>query len=351
MSYTWAQFKAATQECYNPGAQSTDRENAAIAAVANRVKSLIAREVYSDLPLAKSYEDLYLKAKVALGGYVLTSNFATVSAAVATLLTVDGAMGGMSSYNAAQIQNAMDDFDGTATLFNQLLVTAAVEIQRHAPGYRDNQATPYHSGSSGVVVDGFVSRITLSFDGEIKQVLFGDRFEALAANTAYAVDDYVQSNGRVYKCVTAGTSANPLGDGLVSTDSEDETTGTAVFQYYAPLDYRPMKPVAWWDRYRLQQDEPCETGLFTVNDAGTELWVYPAMDSDHDIIVGWSGIKHSFLDADTTTFNQPCAQYAAEFVRGMMEKNVLGDARAASISLSSASALLKRLWMDSSAKR
>ena len=353
MSMTFTQFRDATLACFNPSAQGSAREEAAIEAVALLVKSQIVREVDSDLERAKSYLNSYREAKLRLAGYTITSNFATVKAGVVTRLTVDGArapLSDSSGYNDKNIQQAIDDFNGTATMFDQLLTTAAVEIQRHVPGYHPSQVSLYKKGDAGVTIDGFVSRITFSNAGIVRRVWRGTLYDALVANTAYDVDDLVQSNGRVYKCVTAGTSANPLGAGLVSTDGEDETTGTAVFNYFSPLDYRLMDPVPWWDRFRLQQDEPCVVGLWTINRPGTEIWVYPATEDDTSIMVEWEGFKSSFAGSDSTSFDQPCAQYAAQFIRGMLQKDLLEDSRAASASLATASAMLKRLWLDSSAR-
>jgi hypothetical protein len=353
MSLTWTQFREAAIAAYNPGAQGTAREAAAIEAVALFVKSKIVREVDSDLERAKSYLNSYIDAKLKLAGYTITSNFTTVKASVIIRLTNDGTrlpLSAASGYNDLAIQEAIDDFNGTATMFDQLLITAAVEIQRHAPGYQSNQVSTYKKGDPTVTIDGFVSKVTFSEQGIIRAIWYGTRYNALAGNTAYAADDLVQSNGRVYKCVTAGTSANPIGAGLTSTDGEDETTGTAVFQYYAPLDYDQMRNVPWWDRFRLQQDEPCTTGLCTIKKGGSEFWVYPALDDDHDIKVEWDGLKTTFSGSDATTFDQPCAQYAAQFIRGMLQKDILDDPRAANASLATASAMLKRLWMDSSSR-
>lgn len=353
MSTTWTQFRDATLACFNPSAQGAAREEAAIEAVALLVKSQIVREVDSDLERAKSYLNSYRTAKFQLAGYTITSDFATVKAGVITRLTVDGArapLSDSSGYNDKNIQQAIDDFNGAAVMFDQLLTTAAVEIQRHVPGYHPSQVSLYKKGDATVTIDGFISKISFASAGIVRRAWRGTLYDALAANTAYAVDDYVQSNGRVYKCVTAGTSANPLGAGLVSTDGEDETTGTAVFNYFSPLDYILMRPVPWWDRFRLQQDEPCATGLWAINKPGTEIWVYPALEDDTSVMVEWDGFKSTFAGADATTFDQPCAQYAAQFIRGMLQKDILDDNRAASASLATASAMLKRLWLDAAAR-
>ena len=349
MSLTWTNFRSAVLSAYNPGAQGAACENAAIEAVANLVKSQIVREVDSDLPLAKSFREAYLAAKVRLAGYTITSNFATVKAAVIVRITVDGARSGISAasgYNDVQIQQAIDDFNGTATMFDQLLVMAAIEIQRHVPCYKSNQESTYTLASSEIRNDGFVTRLTLPDQSMLRGLWFGFTYDAIAANTAYAVDDYVVSNGRVYQCTVAGTSANPLGDGLVKIDGTDEVSGTAEFAYIRPLDYMRVYPRKWEDRQILFQDQSSQDLLYVINPPGTEVWVYPAMRDEHALKLEWDGLKTSFAGADVTPFDPPAAQFAAEHIRSMLQKNVLEDARAASASMAVAAAHLKRMYLD-----
>ena len=90
MSQLYSAFKANVLARYNTGAQTASREDAAIQAVADYAKSQIVREVDADLPLRQSYLNSYREAKVRLAGYTITSNFATVLAAVKTRITVDG---------------------------------------------------------------------------------------------------------------------------------------------------------------------------------------------------------------------------------------------------------------------
>jgi hypothetical protein len=349
MSMTWTNFRSAVLSAYNSGAQGAACEAAAIEAVANLVKSQIVREVDSDLPLAKSYRDAYLAAKVRLAGYTITSNFATVKAAVIIRITVDGARSGISSvggYNDLQIQQAMDDFNGTVTMFDQLLVMAAIEIQRHVPCYKSNQESTYTLASSEIRNDGFVTKLTLPDQSILRGLWFGLTYDALVANTAYAVDDYVASNGRVYQCVVAGTSANPLGDGLVSIDGLPEVSGTAEFNYIRPLDFMRMAPVSWADRQYLFQDQSSVDLLYVIAPPGTEAWIYPAMRDEHALKLEWDGLKTVFAGADSTPFDAPAAQYAAEHIRSMLQKNVLEDNRAASASMAVAAAHLKRMYLD-----
>jgi len=349
MSMTYSAFKDAVLLAYNPGAQGSARENAAIEAVALLVKSQIVREVDSDLPLAKSFRDAYLAAKVKLAGYTITSNFATVKAAVIVRLTIDGARAGISEvsgYNDVNIQQAIDDFNGGAVMFDQLLAAAALDLQRHVPCFQSNQENSYDIDSTEITNEGFVSKLTLPSQAVVKRLWHGYVYEALVANTAYAVDDYVLSNGRVYQCTVAGTSANPLGDGLLSTDGLAEVSGTASFVYLRPLDYLIATPVAWADRQAMFQNEACVNLVYAIKPTGDELWFYPALRQEYGLKLEWSGLKTTFAGGDSTSFDEPAAQYAAEYIRGMLQKNVAEDSKAAAGSLAVASDRLKRLWID-----
>lgn len=351
MSYTWTQFKTAVINAYQAGAKDAAREEAALQAVADYVKGQIIREVEGDLQIAKSYRDSYLSAKVKLAGYTITSNFAAVKAAVLTRLTVDAARTGISEsagYNDKQIQQGIDDFNGAASTFDSHLVGAALELQRHVPRYQSGHRDIYAYDDSDVSARGLASILTLPAQSRIDQVLWTDAYvEPLEANTAYAVDDEVESNGRIYVCVEAGTSANPLGDGLLETEpEEDETSGTAVFHYLRPTCYREATPVGWRNIQRLLQSEG-DGGAFGVDPQGAELWFHPALDDERAILLVWSGLKHTFADNDATAFDQPAATFAAEWIRGMILKSVAEDERGAASSFALATSLLKRLWLDS----
>lgn len=346
MSYTWTQFKAAVQDMYGVGAKSTNREEAAIAAVASYVKAKLLVEVYSDLTGAKHYMNLYVQQKADLAGYTITSSTAAVTAAVVTLLTVDGVMQGMSAYRASIITKAINDFNGMATTFDNLLLVAAIELQRKVKCFRSNQRNTYDSDTSGVSSEGFVSKITLPDQSTTKAVYYGTKYEALAALTAYAVDDFVESNGRVYQCNTAGSTPADISTGLITTDGTDEILGTATFVFYGALDFNPCSPVKWESRQAMYQDETCLTYIFTVNPQGTELWVFPAMDSDHRVIVEWDGIKKSFASGDATTFDFSCVEYAAHFIRGSILQTLVEATQAAAVEMGMAQAALRRLYYE-----
>ena len=349
MSQTWTQFVANVQARYNPGAQTTAREAAALRAVADYVKSEIVREVDGDIQLRQSYLTAYRNAKAALAGYTITSNFATVLAAVQTLITVDGereGIAGTGNYTEKTVQQGIDDFHGGKALFDAFLLDAVREIQRKAPCYQDGHENTYLHDTVGVTVDGLASVVELPATREVAAVRWGRHYPDLEADTAYAVEDFVLSNGRAYEVVTAGTTPVSLGDGLTSTDGEDETLGTAVFRYYGPTGFRDAHAVAWSQKYHLVQGSAPVQGIYCTNPQGEKIWFFPALNEDREVRVEWNGLKQTFSGSDTVPFDTACEAAAAEYVRAMIQKNILEDTRASGVSFVVWQNHLKNLWLD-----
>lgn len=354
MSQLYSAFRTNVLARYTTGAQGVAREEAAIQAVADYVKSQIVREVDADLPLRQSYLNSYREAKVRLAGYTLTSNFATVLSAVKTRITVDAARDGIAEtggFNEKMVQQGMDDLNGAATLFSAHLVDAVIEIQRKVHCYQSPFESTYKKGDGGVVIDGYVSKITLPAAFELNAVRYGTRHASLAANTAYAADAKVLSNGRVYICTTPGTSANPLGAGLTVTDGTEQLSGTAGFKLYSATDYQVASAVSWASRYSLLQNGACVTPLFAINPQGTELWVYPALDDDHEIRLDYEALKLSFADGDSVPFDQQCEMAAAHYVRAMLLTHIAENTRDAAVSMSLWQNGLKHLYLDCIARQ
>lgn len=354
MSQLWSAFVANVQARCTAGAQSTNREDAAIQAVAEFAKSQIVREVEADLPRRQSYLNSYKALKVELAGYTMTSNFATTLAAVKTRITTDGVRLGIAEsggYLDKMVQHAMNDINGVATLFNAHLVDAAIEIQRKAVCYRGPFEVTFDLDDSSVSNVGLATQIELPASFELGAVRYGTRYTALAGNTAYSAGDVRESNGRVYECVTAGTSANPIGDGLTSTDGENETTGTAVFKYTGPTDYADVSPVSWAARYPLMQSECRGTSVYAISPQGDKMLVHPALDDEHDVRVEYTGFKTSFSSGDTVPFDQQCEAAAAHYVKAMLLMQVAENSRDAGVSMQLWQAALRRIYLDCQARK
>lgn len=344
---TWAQFKAGVLLAYNPGGDATKMGYAAVAAY---VKALICREVDGDLLLSKSYMNTYTDLKAKLIGSTVPV-YATTQPEVLIRLTVDASRASIATYINEAIQEAIDDINATTALFEKYVTEAAYDIQRHVVCYTTgNVSTIETSTFTPAQPYGYVTRLNNYVAANtINTVeLYLARYAQALAAQAYAVDDTVQSNQRIYKCVTAGTVA-VVGDGLTSTDGVEETLGTAGFIFTYNRDYNQCTPIKWASRMQLIDNRPVDGNgpWYSISPRGDEIWVYPALDSeDYMLQMMWDGIKVTFVDADTVTFDEKCFVAASEFVRGMIQKNLVGDERAASMAMATYQGMLKRLWLD-----
>jgi hypothetical protein len=347
MSYTWIQFKNAVSDRYNAGAKTTDREQRAIDAVGLFVKSYITREVYGDLPLAKSYEEDYLELKVMLAGYTITSNFATVKAGVLTRITKDGNRAAISAYTDLMIQRGIDDFNGTATTYESMLVEGAMEVQRHVPCMIPRTTTVLNSNNTVLV--GEASQYSLPEGAQILTLKCADLVDDLAAVTAYVLDDEVVSNGRVYKTTTAGTTGASLGAGLVSLDPQTpETLGTAVFEFVRAEHYYSAYALPWRSNAALTSGKCQSTPSYSLSPEGATLLIFPNL-IEEKALLEYRGIKYVFADNDQTPFYSTTAECVAQYIMGMMQKDVAGRPTDAQRSLAAHAALLRRMWLDCNA--
>lgn len=308
---TYSSFVTAVKGRYYPG---TPNEAAAARCVANYVKAELLRQVDGDLEAAKSYRNSYAETKLAIAGYTVTSNAATMRTAINPLITVDATRAAVSTLIDKLIQEALDELSGLATLFNKTLLDAAIDIQRLIPLYCLRQETVYHSDTAGVTVEGSVSQLVPP-GARIRSVRIGLLYDALAEGVAYAVNDIVASNGRLYQCSGAGTlGVGELGSGLLTTTGDDEAIGSLSFYYYGPVTLYPVTKVPWSERDSLREGRACSVG-YTIDPQATEMWVYPVIDTDRQLIVEWDGLKQSFLDNDTVAFDPSAEKAAAAYLR------------------------------------
>ncbi len=334
----WTTFKAGVQDAYSQGANTTEIGYAAVAAY---VKALIVREVDSDLPLSKSFMNTYDKLKSQMAGTTVAV-FATTKPEVLTRITVDANRAAISTYIDAAIAEAIADINKMAVTWERYLVEFALDLQRHVPCFTQNQFQQYLK--AGVTSSGFVSKI-IPPAGNVTKVTM-EHYAPDLAVSAYSAGDKVTSNGRMYEVVTAG-AVSTIAVGLVTTDGSDETLGTAVFKFTSSPETVELSPVMWKNRFALSNGEVCQGAYYTINQQNTDMWIFPILDStSYKFLVYWNGIKKTFAGNDNVTFDETCFVPAAEFVRSMVQKNLMSEDRAASFSYANYQVMLRKLWLD-----
>jgi hypothetical protein len=303
-------------------------------AIKEGARGIMARDVESDLALAKSYHDRFERAKFRLAGTRIEENLGVTIAAVRALMPTDADTEAVDAALDNAIEAIRGEFNSMADRFDSLLVEAAIELQRHVPFYRVRQLVSYLMGADGVTNESFVSRVTLPEDARVKQVWFGAYYPALAEGEELEEDDIVVSNGRLYRTITGGTLGDgELGVGLLLTDGEEEDLGDLSFVYYGNVRDFPARKIPWEQRQMLISGDRISGPAYAMPDEQDELWFYPRLDDTHRFDVEYVGIAQSFEDDDVVHFDRVAAKAASHYIRGMLEKTDREDPRAAEGSL------------------
>lgn len=347
---TWEDFMDGVKASYWIGGEPSDA--AMLRAVADYAQAIYERQIEGDLQMAKSFRDSYNEQKNDLAGARIAASAAAVNASVRELLPIAADTDNAQALLDNAISSGLSDFNGGADMFDKLVLDAAIDLQRHIPFYQGRQETTYLEGGSGVENLGFVSAVTPPDGFRIQQVYYGSYREALAEGVAYEVDEYVESNGRIYTVITGGTlNAGQLGGGLTSTDyNDDETLGGLVFQYRCPVSWIPARNFTWADRGVLRAGRLTMGALYSLSPQADAMWFYPALDANHRFILEWSGVKTSFADADLVSFDEPAMAAAAQYVRYMLAKDVRENGPAASAALAMYQSLLRKCVIDNQAR-
>lgn len=311
---TWTAWKTLVAAAYRttaPNAMGVYR------AVAAYTKGQIIREVDRDIPLSRSYRDAYADLRLDLAGYAVTETHATIKTAVLRLLTVDAARPAIGNFLSDLVQQAMDELNAGVTLYDALVLEAAIHLQQQIDGLRGTHESYYKASDLGA--QGAISQGLLPAGCSPQRMNFLRYAQALAEVAAYTAGEFVQSNQRIYEVVTGGTiGAGQLGAGLTSIDStETETIDGVVFRYDGPVVDTPMLLVGW-DRLRpLLQADPADDGAYVwaVDPVARAFFVHPQVDADHQLCLEWGGIKLSFAGTDEVPFGEQEARAAAEYVR------------------------------------
>lgn len=343
----WSTFKSQVISAYNEGAQSTNREAAAVQAVADFVKARILREVDGDLQQAKSYENSYLEAKVRLAGYTMTSNFATTKTGVQTRITVDASRTAISSVVDLWIQQGMDDLNGTKSIYDAALIEAVIDLQRYIDNYRNRHTTFYQREDFDEY--GTASIAQMPCNARPYRFVYQTYYPLVAENVPYAERDYVTSGAHIYKIVIAGTvGTGQMGSGPTSIDPETpQMIGGVGFLYieHPPCFHAYMTSFPWANREDLSCNHSAPSdaeiadyvgedflGLrsnlyaYSLEPRGRSFWVWPRVLDHWQVQVEWDGIKTEFDDADEEMFDVAEARAVAYYIRSTINRFVGNDA-------------------------
>lgn len=348
---TFAQFRTGVQTFYNAGA---DMAKLQYEAVADYVKSKIEREVNQDLERSKSYLNSWMQLKIRLAGTIVSVPFATIKPQVLTRITIDSQRTAIAAVIDLWIQDAMDELDAMKGIFDALLKSCCVDMQRKVMCYQIGNyfyftylaAVPTNSGWATKIP---IASFAAAGNPEILSLEYG-RYEAPLAVGAVALGARVVSNERIYLCVGAGNVA-AVGTGLHSFDRTEETLGTAIFKYDETLAWIPASAVNWLNQSSLTEHRAAGVGpYYTIDPANTFIYASPVLVASEiqnkQIRIQYNGLKVLFLDADTVTFDFPTQKAAAHYVRGNLEENLNGDKNLAATELALYASELRKLWVD-----
>lgn len=315
---TWAEFKTETKKLLSDVVASNDLFASACAAY---VKSMICREVDHDVILSKSYWNYYTEMRRRLLGYQTTLAVgSTLDVAVRILLPVDNVREGIQAYVTQQIKNGYQELTGLDTFLTKTIREACIDLQSYIPCYRLGEETVFTTDN--VTNTGNMCRGPVPFQAEIREAFFLQDIAALAENVAYQAGDYVSSNGRGYMCLVSGElTTGQLGAGLQTTDGSIETLGGMTFTFiYGEACFRSKVVVLpWADRFVLNslrdgcvdKDKPA---MIAIDPESYSFYLWPKLDSTHQLTIFWSGLKFDFVDSDTVPFDETAQEAVKEFV-------------------------------------
>lgn len=312
-------------------------------------RAIMVRDVESDLALAKSYSNSFREGKVKMAGARFTTDLAATTALAKTLMPIDDDTAAATAMLENAIASAYDDLSAMADKFDAFLLQCAIDLQRHVPFYQVRQITSFLYDTAGVETVGFVSKVALPEFARIQQLIYGHFYSPLEPDVAYVADDKVVSNGRVYKVVVGGTlTVYEIGDGLTSTDFEDEELGDLTFILYAPERDWPVRQMEWSARNRLAAGDFSGGPAYCFPPQSDEIWLYPALDATHRFDLEWVGVTEEFEDDDEVTFDRTAAEAAAHYIRQMLYLTEMDDQRQAAASLAFYQKALRKAVIDCS---
>lgn len=297
------------------------------------VRGIMARDIESDLPLAKSYRDSFDRALVKLAGARSADDAATIKASIRALMPVDDDTDAMGGALDNAILACQEQLNGMADQYERFVQEAAIELQRHVPFYQVRQLATYTHDTAGISNTAFYSAVALPEGARVANVWHGEYHPALAEGEELEDGDIVVSNGRLYIVVTGGTlAAYELGDGLTSTDGEDEELGDLTFQYYEPARDYPARFLPWARRHEMVAGRLSAGPFWTMPPEADEVWFYPVLTEGYRFDLDYVAVAQDFQGTDTVTFDRVAAKGAAQYVRGIFAQDS-GDLRGAQAAL------------------
>jgi hypothetical protein len=345
---TFAQWRTQVKNAYQGGEPT---HTALVQAVKDGARAVMVRDVESDLALAKSYSNSFRESKVRLAGTRMTDDIDAVLVEVKGMMPIDDDTQAAAALLENAITSAYDDINGAAEKWDAYLLQAAIDLQRHVAFYQVRQLTTFLAGGTGVVNQGFVSRVQLPATARIQQLWYGHYYPALEDGVAVVAGDIVISNGKAYTVITGGTpTVYEVATGLVSSDGENETLGTMVFTFYAAVPDFPVRKVDWNQRNAMFAGSVGSGAVYTMAPQSDELLLYPALDADHRFDLEWVGVTEDFSDTDDVLFDQPAAEAAAHYIRAMLYTTEMDDARNGAASLALYQRSMRKCVIDNQAR-
>jgi hypothetical protein len=323
---TFSEWRTLVRSAYQGGEPT---QAALLRAVVDGARAILVRDIESDLALAKSYRDSAKQGIVKMAGTRITTDLAATTILVKEMMPIDtDTVANLAILNNA-IESAYDDVNAMADKWDAYLLQAAKDFQVHVPFFQVRQITTYLEDTSGVTIDGFVSRVALPATARIQNLTYGHYYAVLEPDVAYVAEDRVVSNGRVYEVVVGGTlTSYQIGDGLTSTTGDDEELGDLTFKFYRPESDWPVRQMEWPSRNRLAAGGFSDGPAYCFPPQADELWLYPAIDATHRFDLEWVGVADEFEDSDEVLFDRTAAEGAAQYILSKMSQTELGDLRA-----------------------
>ncbi len=313
----------------------TANEETAYRAIADFVKSRIARQIDHDEQEFGSYDANWKSLRARLLGYTVTSNAATLRTEVNKLITVDANRQGITVYIDTLIAEAVTEIGALDTFIDKTILQGKADIQAFNDFF-DEQILQAKTEISGLntIIDTLIEQATNEIasmatfiNANIDQAKIdlkspSEQIENLIRQAVIDLQEFIEVYREGQETTYAVSDVTETGEACTGNLPELARLRDAYFVSTVAGEDSKRNPVAeypWDNRYDLIAGSPRmpsrESQFFIAIDPGAKTFtLFPTLLADTKLSLFWDGIKLEFADADETPFDEGMAKCVSDFV-------------------------------------
>lgn len=318
----------------------TAGETTATLAVSYFIKAHIAREAQHDQNEYESYWKRYLEQKARLLGYTITSNAATLRAAVDKLITVDADRSPLSDsagYIDKLIEQAQTDISSLDTFIDRTCLQAKADILAFNDFITENitQAKADIAGMNEVI-DTLIAQARNDIIGletyfnswiaQAKADIAGSAtfIDNIIRQAVIELQEYIPVYREGHETIFNADDVSQEGGASVGMMPDQAEIQDIYFVTVGnPCVRGPVFLYNWGNRYDLVCGNPRSTGsnsFIAIDPQSKQFMVYPKLDDSHYLSMFWDGTKLEFEDEDETPFDEGMVGAVADYLQAELAR-------------------------------